>query len=198
MKHHSPFLLLLLSLFLLINCQSNQDSYPLEGSSKDVNAIASVPETDKYQQLREMSNDSLWHYLLFQKGGCLTGGQYVYDDHFGSEGCVMSRTKEWEIFFGRDEKQLSAFLLNQLTADTTHTRIHTCPFSNATTGEVAVYSLQKIHLINWYDFEAFSDYKDKAIESSKDNPQAWLQDVLNNTLDRKKLIALWVQENLRL
>jgi len=51
---------------------------------------------------------------------------------------------EWEKFSNNDKNELTTFLISKL-GDTTTTNIHTCPFLNATTGEMAVYSLQHIH-----------------------------------------------------
>lgn len=136
--------------------------------------------------------DTLWHSLVFEQGGCLTGGQYVHNGKFGGEGCVLTenRRADWRPFFRNNEKDLTEFLISQF-ADTNTTRIHTCPFFKATAGEVAVYCLSKIHLVNWYDFKQFIEYQNREITSSGDCPQTWLQAILEDPEQRLLLIQEW-------
>ena len=136
--------------------------------------------------------DTLWHSLVFDRGGCLTGGQYVTDGKFGGEACVLTenRRADWRPFFKHSKKDLTEFLVNQF-ADTSKTRIHTCPFAIATAGEVAVYCLSKIYLVNWYDFDPFLEFQNRKITSSDDSPQTWLQTILEDPKKRETLIAEW-------
>ena len=167
--------------------------------SEKENQIELLPEPDKhlrveYEKNKEiygMTNDSLWNHLVFKKGGCLTGGQHVHKGRFGSEGCVMTKSKEWQIFFNRDKKEISDFLINKISDDTIKTDIHTCPFFTAFEGEVAVYGLQKIYRLNWFDFEEFKEFKNRQSESSLENHQAWLQSILKDNKRRKILIDCW-------
>ena len=140
--------------------------------------------------------DSLWQELAFARGGCLTGGQYVRDGRFGRGECVMARSKGWKAFFSADEEQLSQFLLAQFS-DTSHTQIHTCPFENATVGELAVYSLQNLYRVNWFDLDAFTRYRDKEITSGTDNHQNWLQQILADDDQRQQLKEAWLEEELK-
>lgn len=96
----------------------------------------------------------------------------------------------WEEFAKNDKEKLTQFLITKL-ADTTTTNVHTCPFYNTTTGEMAIYSLQHIHNKNWYDFPDFNEYKDKEITGADDQPQKWLQSTLSNNSQRKKLASLF-------
>lgn len=136
--------------------------------------------------------EKLWRSLVFEQGGCLTGGQYVTNGHFGGEGCVLTenRRADWRPFFKHSKKELTEFLISQF-ADTSTTRIHTCPFMAATAGEVAVYCLSKIYLVNWYDFKPFLEYQKRDITGSADSPQAWLQAVLEDPKRRKQLANEW-------
>ena len=136
--------------------------------------------------------DSLWNVLAFEQGGCLTGGQYVHDGRFGNEGCVLTRNRpaDWRPFFRYSKKDLTEFLIEQL-ADTTETEVHTCPFFSATAGELAVYCLSKIYLVNWYDFEPFLAFRDRETTDSMDSPQAWLQAILENPEQREILATEW-------
>ena len=139
-----------------------------------------------------ISLDSLWHELVLKKGGCLTGGQRTRDGKFGSEACVLTdnRRVDWSPFFAHPEEELREFLISKF-ADTSKTRIHTCPFYSATNGEVAVYCLTKIYLINWYDFEPFATYNGREISGSMDSEQVWLQAILEDPKQRKVLIEEW-------
>ena len=89
---------------------------------------------------------------------------------------------------------LSKVLAITKPSDTTKTKIHTCPFFVATTGEMAVYSLQHIHKKNWFDFSEFKEYKDKEYKSATEQPQMWLQNILKSETDRKKLAELYKNE----
>ena len=180
------FLILFISLFLF-SCLSNSSE-----SQSDANEdIVAIPNSEKEPTAQEEVNiDSQWVDLVFDKGGCLTGGQRVEDGVFGGRECVMSRSKDWNVFFDRDPKELHDFLIAQLS-DTTTTRIHTCPFFNASVGEIAVYGLQNLYRVNWYDFKEFEKYKSKEVLSAKENEQAWLQAILEDEGNRKTLISCW-------
>lgn len=144
-------------------------------------------------QSKDLEIDTLWNHLLFKKGGCLTGGQYVQNGEFGNEACVMSRTKEWKDFFKIDKNVLSDFLINKIIADTAETRIHTCPFMLATEGEVAVYALQNLYQMNWFDFEEFKEFKNKETTSAIDSTQGWLHEILADENRRALLIDCWTR-----
>jgi len=137
--------------------------------------------------------EAMWQKLAFGKSECLTGGQYVRDSVFGSEACVLTRSKEWAVFFAYPKDELTTFLINKMK-DTATTKIHTCPFFKSTEGELAVYCLQKIYLKNWYDFDEFSSYKKREITSSVNNHQAWLQAILMDNKQREVLENLWKME----
>jgi hypothetical protein len=156
-------------------------AYQLDMNKSDIEKICPANES-------QGNIDSLWNKLAFQKGGCLTGGQYIRNGRFGNEGCVLKQSKEWGRFFNLPKDELSAFLIRQLP-DTASTKIHTCPFYTATNGELAVYCLQKVHNKNWYDFEQFSKYKNKETTGAGDNDQAWLQKILASKKRRNILIS---------
>lgn len=187
---------LIIIIILFISCNQTNENKAIEKEVIDpVTTSKEMPiaEPLKKEDFKAMSNDSLWHYLIFEKGGCLTGGQYNWKGKFGNEGCVMTRNKEWDIFTKRNKTVLTDFLILKLPSTDT-TNIHTCPFFVATEGETAVYTLHKIHGKNWYDFKYFSQYKTRETTSSLDSRQTWLQDVLGNKKDRNKLIAYWRKE----
>ena len=110
----------------------------------------------------------------------LGGEQYVSEKEFKREPkrLVFSET-HWKKF---EEN------------DTTKTKVHTCPFFGATNGEMAVYSLQQIHKKNWFDFAEFKEYKNKEYKSATEQPQMWLQNILKNETERKKIAEFYSNE----
>lgn len=135
-----------------------------------------------------------WNFMVFEKGGCLGGEQYVTDKDFKPEQKpLVFSDLEWKTFSKNDKTELTEFLITKLS-DTTKTQIHTCPFFRATNGEMAVYSLQHIHDINWLDFAEFKDYKNREYKSATDQPQMWLLDLLKNKTKRNILATLFRNE----
>jgi len=182
---------------MLFSCNSELEENNQENSSVELLPKPEIQlslENEKCTEafeMFEMSNDSLWNYLVFIEGGCLTGGQNIHNGKFGGEGCVMSNLKEWDIFFSRDKMQITKFLINKISDITTETEIHTCPFFTAMEGEVAVYGLQRLYGFNWYNFDEFSEFQNRQSESSSENHQAWLQGILKNKKKRAILISCW-------
>ncbi|CAL2101705.1 conserved protein of unknown function [Tenacibaculum sp. 190130A14a] len=133
-----------------------------------------------------------WNFMVFEKGGCLGGTQYVTEKKKEIPTMVFSET-EWKKFAKNDKVELTEFLISKLS-DTTKTKVHTCPFFRATNGEMAVYSLQHIHNINWPDFLEFKEFKDREYGNATDQPQMWLQNILKNETKRKTLAELYRNE----
>ena len=99
--------ILILTLILIYSCISKSKENNVENNQMELSPDSeekSSIESVKNNDFLEISIDTLWNNLIFKKGGCLTGGQYVYNDKFGSEGCVMSNSEDWEIFFNKDIK----------------------------------------------------------------------------------------------
>lgn len=135
--------------------------------------------------------DSTWHYLVFVKGGCLVGGQYIRRGDLGAEGCVINIDEDWVSFLKNERKELANFLLSRIAQDTTETAIHTCPFMNAVEGEIAVYVLQNLYQFNWFDFKEFKEYKNREMGDDGDNAQNWLQEIIADEERRNVLINCW-------
>jgi uncharacterized lipoprotein NlpE involved in copper resistance len=182
MKHTFSILLLILT---LVSCK-NQSEIKTE--------IAQIEKTEPIEITQTDSISELWNVLVFEKGGCLGGEQYINETEFKREEkpLVFSKT-EWKKFSKHDKRILTEFLITKLS-DTTKTKVHTCPFFGATNGEMAVYSLQHIHKKNWFDFSEFKEYKDREYKSATEQPQMWLQNILKNETDRKKLAELFKNE----
>ncbi|MEM1219410.1 MAG: hypothetical protein AAGH79_10875 [Bacteroidota bacterium] len=137
--------------------------------------------------------DSLWKKVTTTSGGCLIGMQHYRPGQQPVRGCVFYGSNDWRVFFRNDPAQIGPFLVAQLS-DTTTTTIHTCPFFSASAGELAVYCLQKVYRINWYDFESFQTYNGREITSSNDQPQRWLQAILEDETQRMVMVDHWNQQ----
>tara|TARA_B100000508_G_scaffold55003_1_gene42583 strand:+ start:3361 stop:4002 length:642 start_codon:yes stop_codon:yes gene_type:complete len=206
-------LTILLLVVQLISCQGEDngsiseqnDSHPKVGvietsTSKQIEPnpkVGDVKNGGITETNEVISLDSLWNKLVFDYGGCLTGGQRVYKGRFGNEGCVMSEFSRnptgWSEFFAHSEGELTPFLIKKFS-DTTSTKIHTCPCMVARNGEVAVYALQNIYKKNWYDLNGFEQYASKETSSCLDSQQSWLWDILENEERREKLAEEWLKQ----
>ena len=185
MKHSLNILLLILT---LISCNKQSKSKPeLSIKTAELTKEFSKPQIQQTNSIPEQ-----WNFMVFEKGGCLGGGQYFKETKREIPTMVFSET-EWKKFSNNDIGKLTEFLITKLT-DTTKTKVHTCPFFGTTNGEMAVYSLQHIHEKNWYDFNEFKDPKYKEYKNATEQPQMWLQKILKNETDRKKLEELYKNE----
>jgi len=112
-------------------------------------------------EIRAEEIDRLWSHLI-QINGCLVGRQYERPLlwFLKVEGCVLHEHPDWKLFFSYPKKELTQFLVTRLDK-TNETQTHTCPFYNATEGELAIYSLQVVHNKNWYDFPPFHTYRER-------------------------------------
>lgn len=136
---------------------------------------------------QENNIEGLWENIVFKKGGCLVGKQYYRTGASKRIGPGVFRSHQWLELVKKDKNALCSFLLSRLDSNE-KTKVHTCPFFDASEGEMAVYALQHLLEINWYDFEAFSAYKNKDVTGGEDNAQAWLQAILKDDNKRKLLM----------
>ncbi|GHC65227.1 hypothetical protein [Ulvibacter litoralis] len=175
----------LLLFLILISCK-NQSELNTEIAQMEETELVKITQTDSISEL--------WNVLVFEKGGCLGGEQYVSETEFKrEEKALVFSEKYWKEFSDNDKEKLTEFLITKLS-DTTKTKVHTCPFFGATNGEMAVYSLQHIHKKNWFDFSDFKEYQEKEYGNATDQPQMWLQNILKNEKERKKLAELYRKE----
>jgi len=185
---------ILLLILTLISCK-NQSNFTINKTTPESKKeIAHIEKAELHQIQQTDSIAELWNILVFEKGGCLGGEQYISETEFKREEkpLVFSET-DWKNFSDKDKTKLTEFLITKLS-DATKTKVHTCPFFGATNGEMAVYSLQHIHKKNWFDFSDFKEYKDKEYKSATEQPQMWLQNILKNENKRKKLAELYRNE----
>ena len=179
---------ILLLFFTLISCKSQTETKS-ELNNKTDELTKKIPKTE-LQQNESISEE--WNFMVFEKGGCLGGTQYVSEKKREIPTMVFSE-KEWKKFAERNKTELTEFLISKLS-DTTKSNVHTCPFFGATNGEMAVYALQHIHGRNWYDFNEFNKSKYKEFKNATEQPQMWLQNILKNKIERLKLAELYRNE----
>lgn len=164
--------------------QYNDDNKSLEITQNRNIGLNNVQQTD--------SIHVLWNNLVFEHGGCIGGQQYIGNNRKLPQEFVFEQNN-WKKFSAIENAKLAEFLITKFS-DTTKTQIHTCPYEKVTNGEMAVYSLQHLYNKNWYDFIEFKKYADKKGTNATDNEQIWLQEILKNEFDRKKMSELWHNE----
>jgi len=143
---------------------------------------------------KDKTISQLWNALIFEKSSCLLGTGYYKENGMPEEyDQATFKDEGWIALASKDKKSLTKFLLSKLS-DTTLTNVHNCPNLMATQGEMSVYALQNLHQKNWWDYEAFTNYKDKKTADAQDHPQIWLQNLLSNKLQREQLAALYKNE----
>ena len=109
------------------------------------------------------------------------------------------RPDGWMPSLKGDERAGVEFLIRQIP-DKSRTRAHVDPLGMALKGEVAVYCLQHIMGVNWYELKA--DYKtrlDQAVARDPGQHQAVLQRIVRSKRGSKEMMGLWARyyENLK-
>lgn len=164
-----------------------------EFQPKAVPTLAIADSLTKQDKAVESSVRDNWFFLADSVSGCLVGGEYCYNGKCGGEGCCFDIDERWENFFKQNEIEIAEFLLTQLS-DTTKTKVHVCPFFVATKGELAIYCLQRIYKINWFDLDTkYSKYTDGTLMGGVDyySRQAELQKELSSNDGIVLLTGKW-------
>jgi len=109
------------------------------------------------------------------------------------------RPDGWMPSLKGDERAGVEFLIRHIP-DTSRTQAHVDPLGMALKGEVAVYCLQHIMRVNWYELKA--DYKtqlDLAVARDPGQYQAVLQRIVRSKRGSKEMMRLWARyyENLK-
>ena len=130
--------------------------------------------------------------LLIKLDGCLVGGQYCSDGNCGGEGCCLNWDDKWINFIKLPKETTVPFLISRIH-NTNETETHACPFQNAIEGELAIYCMQHILKINWFDLK--KEYKKyfKMAEHEKEFVplQYNLQKIIKNKEKTKQMAELW-------
>jgi hypothetical protein len=153
-----------------------------------------------------------WKRLL-GKSCCLLGRQYCFKGKKGKRHCTIDylvpkdrdgacfNRKRWRDYLLAKRHRVATFLLTRLSS-TKKTQVHTCPFLSAVEGEVAVYALQQIVRVNWFELSpTFAAIYKKASNpplptrkkpyQQGTNPQAALKKLLRSKKTRKNIAALF-------
>jgi hypothetical protein len=145
----------------------------------------SIAYSDTPESIEIINN--LWNELSNNEA-CLTGGQYCIEGKCDSEGCCLTEDKKWKSFLKINENDIVPFLISQIS-DTSISVVHVCPYDNALKGELAVYCLQHIFKLNWYEIFEIVDTNYTIPDSNQ--LQEKLREILKSDADRSKLIDLW-------
>ena len=109
------------------------------------------------------------------------------------------RPEGWMPSIREDERAGVEFLIGQIP-DKSRTRAHVDPLGMALKGELAVYCLQHIMRVNWYELKA--DYRtrlERAVARDPGQYQAVLQRIVRSRKDSEEMMGLWTRyyENLK-
>jgi hypothetical protein len=181
-----------LDLFAQIDTNRSRKNKAMETYNK----MFFIPKSDTVW--KSLTIDMKWKFVSDSIGGCLTGGQYCVDSKCGGMGCCFNMNPYWNSFLTLPKKDLVDFLISKLS-DTVKTKVHTCPYFNATKAELATYCLQRIFKINWYDIDKkYQKYVDGTLKPTEDFYS--LQDVLQKLLidknELKKMKIYWTKLNI--
>jgi hypothetical protein len=134
---------------------------------------------------------------LAKQGGCLFGSKYYSPsfeayypaDKYNAEAGVFYSPR-WVAFFRRDRRETVPFLIQQIP-DKTQTNMHVDPFGPAIKGELAIYCLQYILKVNWYELKG--DYKKRFdnINYEYSSDQELLQKLIGTKSGARQMMGLW-------
>jgi hypothetical protein len=179
MRNYSKLIIISI-IFTQLSCQNNSK---IEANQAPQYLAKNDEKVLKNRNIIELKKD--WDSLTNVKG-CLSGGQWIKDKKWGGEGCILTIDKAWNSFlFETHREELAIFLIHQLP-DKTTTQIHTCPYENATKGELALYCLQGISKVNFHGLLGFESKKN--VRSQK---EIWLIQRSDERIE--KLQKVWLQ-----
>lgn len=160
---------------------------------KESNRESLVNTNISLKQYSELEFKQKWDSLCLIKG-CLVGGQRIWQGKWGGEGCAFSLDKSWQEFvFKTDKKGLTEFLINQIP-DKTQSKLHTCPFDLASKGELAIYCLQGLNSINFYDLSPDLMKIQQGGTKKYKSEQAWIWAIQSSKSKTSELQNLWRNE----
>ncbi len=172
---------------------------------------AELPPTDYQLEITEpvaktaassdVSNKSAqeeWEELA-ALGGCTLGFRF-YEPQFESYEPVddakteagIFYSKRWVTFFRRDKQSTVPFLISQIS-NKAQTNVHIDPFGAATKGELAVYCLQYILKVNWYELKKDYQTRYDKIDYEYTTDQDLLQKIIGTKREAKEMMDLWRQ-----
>ena len=179
--------ILLFSILSVLSCKNVSEP------KKELNQDSLNDTNNNLKQYSEIELKQKWDSLCAVKG-CLTGGQRVFEGKWGGEGCAFSLDKSWQDFvFKTDKNALTEFLISQIP-DKTQSQLHTCPFHLASKGEMAIYCLQGLNSINFYDLSPELKKIEQGGTKKYKSEQAWIWDIQSSKTKTADLQNLWKNE----
>ena len=109
-------IVILVTCFILFSCKENRNT-----KSEKI-LIKEKVSNDKL--ISKETLDTLWDNLVFEKGGCLTGGQYSLNEDLVFEGCVLKSDKKWNRFLKSKDKEVFNFLIGKFNSKKKQKYIH--------------------------------------------------------------------------
>ena len=150
--------------------------------------VATAPDT------RSVKEE--WEELV-ALGGCTLGRRYyspqfdTYEpDEGGNPEAGIFYRKRWVAFFRRDKKETVPFLISQIPSKA-KTSVHIDPLGNAQRGELAVYCLQYILKVNWYELKKEYQGRFDSIDYEYSTDQELLQRTIGTKRGAKEMMGLW-------
>jgi hypothetical protein len=98
----------------------------------------------------------------------------------------------WLPSLRKDLKAGVAFLIKQLP-NRAQTNVHVCPLDTAQKGELAVYCLQHILKVNWYDLQETYKRRYDNINYEYSNSQALLRQIIRSKKGAQEMMKLWTE-----
>jgi hypothetical protein len=132
---------------------------------------------------------------LTQASFCFLGSEYYYADaSVPREGGPPFDPYQWLPSLRVDEPKGIDFLVRQIS-DRSPSPVHVDPYQPATKGELAVYCLQHITKVNWYELKP--EYKamcEKVELRGYGSYQAELRAIIHNKRRAKEMKELWLRK----
>lgn len=134
---------------------------------------------------------------LANKGGCTLGHRYYnqpYDNYDPQKGIWTEAGifyyPEWVSFFRKNKNTTVPFLISQIP-NKAKTNVHIDPFGHATKGELAVYCLQYILKVNWYELKTNYKVRFDRIDYAYRSDQDLLQRIIGTKKGAQQMMDLW-------
>lgn len=162
--------------------------------TEEKKSVASQTDISKEEIATQLQKpvEEAWEELT-SLNSCFIPVAYSPEDETprNCETCGFVNAPKWIEFRKRDKRQVVPFLLRQL-ADKQKTQLHVDPFDNAQKGEFAVYCLQYVLKVNWFELKAeYKTLRDNLKDD--DTHQNLLRRMLHNKHSREEMRDLWIK-----
>jgi hypothetical protein len=193
------FSLGIMSAYLAWLAYSNPDSIAPQTLQTEVATPSLLLTNDKPSQenvpRRNVSLEDGWARLTATEF-CFFGSN-MYSQRSEADPSAFSETggpfvpDGWMPSLKDDEPAGVRFIIKQIP-DTSQTKAHVDPFGMALKGEMAVYCLQQIMKLNWYELkQAYKIRLARAVARDPGQSQAVLQRIIKSKKEAHEMMALW-------